>query len=200
MLLGAFTSQGAGVSSRSESFSDLLSAVHEAAAWRREDHPYSSVMVSMELSTGPHKDARNDGYNSVLVLGDYQGGEVLAEDPRGNLTMSIEGVEVPANKRSRREEWFYFDASKYHEGQSSTGARLSVALFLCKGLHRLSEEHWSRLCVLGFDVPRLRAVAEEQKGESVENGEGTGHRGPKTTDKSTIPPFLITGRSKIFLT
>eukprot|EP00971_Amphidinium_carterae_P348844 6490701-Amphidinium_carterae.2 len=148
MLLGAFTSQGAGVSSRSESFSELLSAVHEAAAWRKEDHPYSSVMISMELSTEPHKDARNYGYNSVLVLGDYQGGDVLAEDPRGSLTMSTEGGKLPASKVSRHEEWFYFDASKYHEVQKSTGVRLSVALFLCQGLRRLSEEHWTRLHAL----------------------------------------------------
>eukprot|EP00971_Amphidinium_carterae_P077979 1542669-Amphidinium_carterae.2 len=56
----------AGVSNRSESSPELLNAMHAAASWRREDHPYSSVMVSMELFTGPHKDARNDGYNSVL--------------------------------------------------------------------------------------------------------------------------------------
>eukprot|EP00971_Amphidinium_carterae_P077980 1542669-Amphidinium_carterae.3 len=56
----------------------------------------------------------------------------------------------------------------------------------CTGLHRLSEEHWSRLHVLGFDVVRLRSVAEEQKGESADIEKVTGHRCPKATAKSGL--------------
>eukprot|EP00971_Amphidinium_carterae_P050774 999873-Amphidinium_carterae.1 len=156
MLLGAFTGQGAGVSSRSHRHQDLLTLIHEAAAMRTDQSPYSSVMVSQGLRALPHRDCRNEGLNHLLVLGDYVGGELWVQSDDGAHFMEVEGECVPAKDVSKHGGWVSFDAAQYHEVRPFEGMRLSVALFMCKGLYRLQKEDWQQLGILGFDVKALQ--------------------------------------------
>eukprot|EP00971_Amphidinium_carterae_P334824 6470319-Amphidinium_carterae.1 len=180
MLLGAYTSQGAGVSRRSHDHADLLHLIHRAAKWSGRGSPYSSIMVSKQLQARPHRDARNTGLNSLLALGSFTGGEILVESADGPLQMQLEdGTMVPAADITQKGQWVHFDASCFHEVRESTGERLSVVLFLCTGLHRLDETAWTELGVLGFDVEALRNVAAEQQRGAVEhpwNAKGFGQR------------------------
>eukprot|EP00971_Amphidinium_carterae_P222062 4408304-Amphidinium_carterae.2 len=105
MLLGAYTGQGAGISRLSVRHAVLIGIVHEAARWRCVQHPYSSLMVSMQLSAHPHRDMRNEGPNSLLVLGNYEGGQLLVEDKSGDLSFEVHGQTLRALDVSCHGEW-----------------------------------------------------------------------------------------------
>eukprot|EP00971_Amphidinium_carterae_P102540 2029852-Amphidinium_carterae.1 len=129
---------------------------------RRDQSPYSSVMVSQGLRALPHRDGRNEGLNHLLVLGNYVGGNLWVHDEDGPLVMEVQGALVPASDVSGHGSWISFDASRYHEG-----------------LHRLAKEDWVQLGLLGFDVPALQRVASEQ--EAVGEREGQKEAGQERT-------------------
>eukprot|EP00971_Amphidinium_carterae_P259087 5141644-Amphidinium_carterae.1 len=101
----------------------------------------------------------------------FTGGELMLEDEYGDSHMSLDdGSVLSATMIGTKGEWICFDATKYHSVLLSEGKRLSVALFLCKGLHRLAEADWLNLESLGFDVETLRSVAERQLSEDQKLG------------------------------
>ena len=136
--LGAHTSRGAHVLNKSweSPWSELLPLVHELARQRPAvcQHPYLSIAFVAGTSP-PHVDA-NEGLNSVITLGSYQGGELIVNDKR----------------HETRHRWLTFDATAKHEVLPYTGWRISIALYTPRDHHLLTSTHWNWLTQLGFPV------------------------------------------------
>ena len=136
--LGAHTSRGAHVLNKSweSPWHELLPLVHELARQRPAvcQHPYLSIAFVAGTSP-PHVDA-NEGLNSVITLGSYQGGELI----------------VNGKRHETRHRWLTFDATTEHEVLPYTGWRISIALYTPRDHHLLTSTHWNWLTQLGFPV------------------------------------------------
>eukprot|EP00971_Amphidinium_carterae_P301281 5985953-Amphidinium_carterae.1 len=148
LLLGAFTTKGCGVTTATTSpkFARVLSLAHGAASCRDEKIPYSGIMINISVDAEVHRDASNVTLNDVLVIGDFMHGDIVVECAGGSEIFTLaDGSRVEAENLSqgRTEEWLCFDATRWHKVQKADGVRMSVVLFCSRGLHRLSQAHWS---------------------------------------------------------
>ena len=136
--VGAHTSRGAHLLRRSweSPWSELLPLVHEPARQRPAvcQHPYLSAAFLVG-SSPPHVEA-NEGLNSVITLGSFQGGELI--------------VNGKAHKTLHR--WLTFDPTAEHEVLPYDGWRISIALYTLRDHHLLTSTHWNWLAQLGFPV------------------------------------------------
>ena len=143
VLLGAYTSQGVGVSRHTKSYADWLPALHRLAATRPKSEEYCSMQINEFPSLQVHTDSRNYGPNWVMSMGDYKsGGRVWVAHERGDQP-APDGSGLPGFYHECYKRWIRFDPSHPHAVEKVQGGRrLSVVCFNPSRLHALQEEHW----------------------------------------------------------
>eukprot|EP00971_Amphidinium_carterae_P272653 5411297-Amphidinium_carterae.2 len=121
-------------------------------AWRAL--PFSSICITQNGQAPPHRDRNNSGMSSIVTCGTFRGGELLAEKEGGHKFIPIDGkASVSADAVQCRGSWNYFSAQRWHMVLPFRGERISVALYCCRNLGRLSRQEHARLVQLGFVLP-----------------------------------------------
>tara|TARA_R110001606_G_scaffold13987_2_gene59862 strand:- start:238 stop:741 length:504 start_codon:yes stop_codon:yes gene_type:complete len=98
------------------------SAIYNECRRLYPDHEFTGIMINKNFKCPPHKDKGNEGPVVIIGLGDYVGGELVAD-----------GIEYDIHNKD-----LIFEASKIeHYVKEFTGDRYSVVLFkhktyLCK--------------------------------------------------------------------
>eukprot|EP00971_Amphidinium_carterae_P352299 6492534-Amphidinium_carterae.3 len=154
--MGAFTSQGAGVTKATAKAqaSGLLQTVMRVVSFRRRNLPFSSICVTQNGQAPPHRDRNNDGVSSIITCGQFRGGELLAEKVQGKKHIPIgNDSRVQAEAVQCRGCWNYFSAQQWHMVLPFRGERVSIALYCCRHLHRLTLSCLQELVRLGFQLP-----------------------------------------------
>eukprot|EP00971_Amphidinium_carterae_P225718 4476601-Amphidinium_carterae.1 len=175
-LLGLYTQQGGtGVTKATWKYRHILKMI--LALTKQLHIEFTSVQVNVlekgDLDPGPgvsfHRDLHNlkPSENYVLVLGQYKGGRVWAQDdlPHGVFpSTKLLGVEkVPSDVRGRwivhkPGEWIVINPHAFHAVEPVTaGVRFSLSVHTSGGLHRVLPHQWSLLHDLGFPVQGLTA-------------------------------------------
>eukprot|EP00971_Amphidinium_carterae_P142778 2828564-Amphidinium_carterae.2 len=156
IIMGAYTSQGAGITRKTAHAEQtgLLPLVMAVARFRGRALPFSSACVTQNSQAPPHRDKNNWGVSSIITCGSHKGGELLAEKEGGRKFIPIgDNARVPASAVQCRGTWNYFEAQKWHMVLPFTGCRISIALYCCRNLHRLPLSDLHRLERLGFVLP-----------------------------------------------
>eukprot|EP00971_Amphidinium_carterae_P003409 67227-Amphidinium_carterae.2 len=156
IILGAYTSQGFGVTRRTDAAeaSGLLAAIIALAGFRSRHIPFSSICVTQNGQAPPHRDRNNVGATSIIMCGHFRGGELVVQRAGGRKFMvTAEGERVAASALQCRRTWNYFNAQDWHAVLPFSGDRISIALYCCRNLHRLQSHELDRLVQLGFVLP-----------------------------------------------
>eukprot|EP00971_Amphidinium_carterae_P327117 6458291-Amphidinium_carterae.2 len=157
IILGAYTSQGAGVTKRTQQAAQdgILQAVMAMASFRGRRLPFSSVCITQNGQAPVHKDRNNEGPSSVIAFGQFKGGELLIQNDAGKKYIQTETEgQVRASSLQCKRCWNYFAVQKYHMVLPFTGERFSVSLYCCRNLKRLDTEDLARLAQWGFVLPQ----------------------------------------------
>ena len=181
MLVGAYTTQGEGVSkaSRHEWVKEASAVVHALAALRDAQCAplhYLAINFNQNVALQAHRDKNNWGPSWLFGCGTYSGGQLWVEAVGEEVTEAVhELVPLPADLAGDappgllgrlydiKGKWLVFSGQRWHAVFPSSGSRVSVTLFTPRSLHRLQEPHWRLLHDLGFIVPPLlRLVLEGQ--------------------------------------
>eukprot|EP00971_Amphidinium_carterae_P039278 772177-Amphidinium_carterae.2 len=180
-LLGAYTTQGQGVSRATEHqwTKDVLRVVLQLA--RLRPHELSpGDFVSVNLNQNPrlpaHRDRNNLSETWLATCGQHTGGSLwiealdheveanrdalrpLPKSLQGGAPNGLVGFVLPLHGT-----WTSFSGLRWHAVLPAHGERYSVSLFSPRHLHRLSESHWQLLAELGFQTRNLKRLAETMK-------------------------------------
>eukprot|EP00971_Amphidinium_carterae_P180695 3583777-Amphidinium_carterae.2 len=156
VILGAYTSQGAGLTRRTEKAvaSGLVDAIMKAVACRGQALPFSSICVTQNGQAPPHRDKNNHGLTSIITCGQFRGGELIIENVAGRKYIPVtDDTKVAASALQCRSCWNYFSAQNWHMVLPFRGERVSIALYCCRNLHRVGLQGLRRLSELGFMLP-----------------------------------------------
>eukprot|EP00971_Amphidinium_carterae_P139730 2768323-Amphidinium_carterae.1 len=187
MLLGAYTTQGQGVSRASEHewTKKVLCQVQQLAELRPaslEPGDFLSVNLNQNPKLPAHRDRHNLNETWLATCGEHTGGALWIEavgdeierfkdllrplppSLRGGSPAGLLGLVWPLQGK-----WTRFSGLRWHAILPSRGERYSVSLFSPRHLGRLHDHHWQLLSELGFHTQRLRELATRmQHSEQME--------------------------------
>ena len=124
---------------------------------------FSSVVLSRNIKTGPHRDMNNEvgSRNTVIKASSFSGGGLLLEDPGGTHKLIHEGQEVACKEATFESGAIQFDQSLLHATEEWTGTRVVIIGFTVRDLAKLGLEDKSYLdFLLGGGV--VMHTAEQQ--------------------------------------
>eukprot|EP00971_Amphidinium_carterae_P023264 458972-Amphidinium_carterae.1 len=178
MLLGAYTTQGQGVSRASEHewTQRLLAHVFRLAQLRPAaltPGDFISVNLNHNAKLPAHRDRHNLNETWLATCGHHTGGALWIEAVGEELERFKDKVRpLPPPVRGASPEgllgmvwplqgtWTRFSGLRWHAILPSRGERYSVSLFSPRHLGRLQDSHWRLLEELGFHTQRLRELAQ----------------------------------------
>ena len=98
----------------------------------------TSIQITKNLQSKPHKDKNNRGPSCIFGLGDWTGGELWVQDNRGRdlleLQEDIEGIgkrgdKLHGQKHSIKDGLIEFDGKRVHGTMEFTGERYAIILY-----------------------------------------------------------------------
>eukprot|EP00971_Amphidinium_carterae_P311340 6188068-Amphidinium_carterae.1 len=168
LLLGAYTTRGAGVTSATSTPRGrrLLQLVHQLArAGGRPKEEYLSISLSSHSGLATHVDANNhlDHHSWHVGLGTYKGGLL-------RLSRDAAGENNRAGLRQVRNQWTEFDGTGQHgvTPVEPGGKRYGITLFTPNHLERLKDYDWEILKSYQFPCRRIREKLARKKRAKME--------------------------------
>lgn len=97
--------------------------IYEAAIKLMKDYDpnfkFTSIMINKNVKCKKHIDKYNNNLSYIIGLGDYEGGNLLLYDKKGNITDSV----------NIKNNFFKFDGHQYHSTDDFTGERYSIVYY-----------------------------------------------------------------------
>ena len=170
-----------GVTESSNRHPMLISYLNEYLRARGATGGWSTIQVSKDLETPPHKDCNNlkNSVNQLTTLGRHEGGQLWVKDPNGDRLFNGENGRVLAC----RNKIASFSPDQVHATLPSEGERWSISAFTSRSVPMLSELEKNKLKELGFDLDELD--------ETIQNFAGEVHQEPiPEEEKTTAEPRM----------
>ncbi|CAE7799282.1 GIP [Symbiodinium sp. CCMP2456] len=158
VALGAY-SHGAfgGICKYTNKHLELVCYINAFIRHHQPLHQWSSLMVSKNSRTLPHRDHHNlDGsWNMLIGVGDYRGGGLWVgdESPDGGIARRVRlpsGKYQPGHVRDTREKFVYFRPQIEHAPERWTGTRITISAYTTRMLPHLSSQDQQALKDFGF--------------------------------------------------
>ncbi|CAE7233664.1 RE1 [Symbiodinium sp. CCMP2592] len=132
----------------------------------------SSLVVSWNNLLPLHRDANNDSAykNHVIGLGTYQHGELWLQSTDGGAQRRQlpSGEWIQGGLHDIKGKVLKFSPTLWHQTQKWSGERFTIAAFVSRGSHCLSQEQRERAKQLGFTLPPVaRGKAEIQPAQAM---------------------------------
>ena len=177
-----------GITNRSYRFRHLVRYLNGYLDhWDPEQHPRTSLVVSLNNLLPLHKDNHNDArYNNhVIGLGPYTGGELWVEgsvkDPKVHQVQERvlgNGDQVQGYLAPTRHQVVSFAPNKWHETQKWKGDRWMISGYVARGWQFLGMVEQGLLSKMGFHCPR-EAPQEAYVQEPSSPSRSSHPRGPE---------------------